>query len=93
MIYDKMHQLLTKGFNKTKEQIRICFFNVFVTCLPDNEIQCNGQCTGITDKAILLNVHKVRLLQILKFLKWRFFALFLFNFITFFISLVEIWLV
>ena len=88
-----MHQLLTKGFNKTKEQIRICFFNVSVTCLLDNEIQCNGQCTGITDKAILLNVHKVRLLQIFEIPKMEVFALFLFNFLTFFISLVEIWLV
>ena len=56
MLQDKVHQLVTKGFNKTKEQIHMCFFNVSVTCLPDNDLQCNGQCRGITDKTILFNV-------------------------------------
>ena len=51
-----MHQLVTKGFNKTKEQIHMCSFNVSVTYLPDNDLQCNGQCSGITDKTILFNV-------------------------------------
>ena len=52
----KIHQLPTKGFNKAKEQIHIYFFDVSVTWLPDNDLLCNGQCTGITDKATLSNV-------------------------------------